>query len=164
MYAGTPKTLDHSTVPRRRTTHRRAAHAHPTARNLGRRSLDAHRQWLLEQHGPVCAYCGTVTPVDAITLDHVRPRRGQKAYDRADNLVLACAVCNAAKADTPFLSFLMAKRSRGVFLLHYGDHLSEPIKELARRASERSMLAAEDGAAPARVVGMRHRPGRGTRR
>jgi hypothetical protein len=34
----------------------------------------------------------------------------------------------------------MAKRSRGVFLLHYGDHLSEPLKALARNASERPLL------------------------
>jgi 5-methylcytosine-specific restriction endonuclease McrA len=88
----------------------------------------------------VCAYCGTRVAVDTITLDHVRPRRGQSAYDRPDNLVLACRPCNAAKADTPLLAFLMAKRARGVFLLHYGDHLSEPLKQLARSASERPLL------------------------
>lgn len=104
------------------------------------RSYSAHRDWLLERHGAVCAYCGTRVSAEAITLDHVRPRRGQSAYDRPDNLVLACRACNAAKADTPLLAFLMAKRSRGVFLLHYGDHLSEPLKELARNASERPIL------------------------
>ena len=61
----------------------------------------------------------------------VRPRRGQTAYDRPDNLVLACRECNAAKADTPLMAFLLARRSRGVFLLHYGEHLSEPLRELA---------------------------------
>ena len=49
--------------------------------------------------------------------------------------------CNAAKADTPLLAFLMMRRSRGVYLLHYGEHLSDPLKELARKASERPMLA-----------------------
>ncbi len=107
----------------------------------------------------MCAYCGTETPVSAITLDHVRPRRGQTAYDRPDNLVLACSTCNAAKADTPFMSFLMARRSRGVFLLHYGDHLSEPLKELARQASERALLEA-GGEKPAATVGMGHRKGK----
>jgi hypothetical protein len=34
----------------------------------------------------------------------------------------------------------MQKRARGVYLLHYGEHLSEPLKELARQASERPML------------------------
>ncbi len=79
-------------------------------------------------------------PEETITLDHVRPRRGQSAYDRSDNLVLACRPCNAAKADTPLLAFLMARRARGVFLLHYGEHLSGPLKDLARNASERPML------------------------
>lgn len=104
------------------------------------RSYGSHREWLLAQHGSVCAYCGTRVPESTITLDHVRPRRGQSAYDRADNLVLACRPCNAAKADTPLLAFLMAKRSRGVFLLHYGEHLSEPLRDLARNASERPIL------------------------
>ena len=101
--------------------------------------MQSHRDWLLEQHGSVCAYCGIETAPEVITLDHVRPRRGQTAYDRADNLVLACRECNAAKADTPLMAFLLARRSRGVFLLHYGEHLSEPLRELARKASERPM-------------------------
>jgi 5-methylcytosine-specific restriction endonuclease McrA len=95
---------------------------------------------LLLRHGPVCAYCGVRTREDRITLDHVRARKGQSAYDRPDNLVLACRECNAQKADMPFLAFLLARRSRGVFMLHYGDHLSDPIKELVRRATERPVL------------------------
>jgi len=109
-------------------------------RRSGGRSYQKHREWLLALHGPVCAYCGERTHEDRITLDHVRPRRGQSAYDRPDNLVLACRECNAQKADMPFLAFLLARRSRGVFLLHYGDHLSEPIKDLVRRSTERPML------------------------
>jgi 5-methylcytosine-specific restriction endonuclease McrA len=95
---------------------------------------------LLSQHGPVCAYCGVTTSAETITLDHVRPRKGQTAYDRPDNLVLACAACNAAKADMPFLAFLLARRSRGVYLLHYGEHLSEGIKEIVRQVTERPLL------------------------
>ena len=105
--------------------------------------MQSHRDWLLAQHGPVCADCGAETSPEVITLDHVRPRRGQTAYDRADNLVLACRDCNAAKADTPLVAFLMQRRSRGVFLLHYGEHLSEPLRELARQASERPILDKE---------------------
>ena len=41
------------------------------------------------------------------------------------------------------VAFLMQKRSRGVFLLHYGEHLSEPLRELARQASERPILPKE---------------------
>jgi 5-methylcytosine-specific restriction endonuclease McrA len=102
--------------------------------------MQSHRDWLLAQHGSVCAYCGTETSDEAITLDHVRPRRGQTAYDRPDNLVLACRDCNAAKADTPLIAFLMQRRARGVFLLHYGEHLSEPLRELVRQASERPLV------------------------
>jgi len=87
----------------------------------------------------VCAYCGVETHDGSITLDHVTPRRGKSAYDRPDNLVLACRTCNADKADKPLLAFLLAKRSRGVFLAHYGEHLSEPLQDLARKASERPM-------------------------
>ena len=40
----------------------------------------------------------------------------------------------------PFLAFLLARRSRGVFLLHYGEHLSEGIKELVKQTVERPLL------------------------
>jgi hypothetical protein len=67
-----------------------------------------------------------------MTLDHVTPRRGQSAYDRRDNLVLACKRCNTAKADKPFLVYLLAQRSRAERLLRYGDHLSEGILSILR--------------------------------
>lgn len=144
-----------------RPSRRRSPDNRPNSafRNFGRRSLDAHRKWLLDNHGSVCAYCGTETPVGTITLDHVYPRKGQTAYDRPDNLVLACTACNAAKADTPFISFIAQKRSRGVFLLHYGEHLSEPVKDLVRKASERQLLQPQDENAPA-PSGIGHRRGR----
>ena len=66
------------------------------------------------------------------TLDHVTPRKGQSAYDRRDNLVLACKRCNTAKADKPFLVFLLAQRTRAERLLRYGDHLSDGIKDILR--------------------------------
>jgi len=67
-----------------------------------------------------------------MTLDHVTPRRGQKAYDRRDNLVLACPGCNAAKRDQSPLAFLLGVRSRAVHLLSYGAHLSPMLVEMAR--------------------------------
>lgn len=70
--------------------------------------------------------------MDTITLDHVTPRRGQTAYDRRDNLVLACRPCNAVKADTAALAFLLADRSRATNLVRYGDHLSPMLLDLAR--------------------------------
>ncbi len=67
-----------------------------------------------------------------MTLDHVAPRRGQTAYDRRDNLVLACPACNMAKRDLAPLAFLIARRSRAVNLVRYGTHLSPMLVELAR--------------------------------
>ena len=68
----------------------------------------------------------------SLTLDHVTPRKGQSAYDRRDNLVLACKRCNTSKADKPFLVFLLAQRSRAERLMRYGDHLSDGIKDILR--------------------------------
>jgi len=80
----------------------------------------------------VCAYCGVKYSPASLTLDHVTPRTGQSAYDRRDNLVLACKRCNTAKADKPFLAFLLAQRPRAERLLRYGDHLSDGIKDILR--------------------------------
>lgn len=67
-----------------------------------------------------------------MTLDHVAPRRGQSAYDRRDNLVLACPGCNMAKRDLAPLAFLLASRKRAMHLLKYGAHLSPGLVDLAR--------------------------------
>jgi len=90
------------------------------------------RRWLLEQHGPTCAYCGVESNPRNITLDHVTPRKGQTAYDRRDNLVLACKRCNTAKADKPFLMYLLAQRARATNLTRFGQHLSDGILEIVR--------------------------------
>ena len=68
----------------------------------------------------------------AITLDHVAPRRGRSAYDRRDNLVLACEDCHGATADMPILAFLLRKRERAAVLLRYGGHLSPMLVDLVR--------------------------------
>ena len=111
--------------------------SHPTTRN----AYVGTREWLLAQHGPVCAYCGTRTAADKMTLDHVAPRRGQTAYDRRDNLVLACQPCNAAKRDLAPLAFLLGNRNRARHLVRYGEHLSAGLLNLAR-----SLLPAALGA------------------
>ena len=90
------------------------------------------RQWLLDRHGPVCAYCERKVSPKVITMDHVTPRKGKTAYDRRDNLVLACPDCNARKADQPFLAFLLARRARAASLLRYGEHLSPMLLDLAK--------------------------------
>jgi len=96
----------------------------------GRAAYSETREWLLERHGPVCAYCERAVPVRTITLDHVTPRRGQTAYDRRDNLVLCCKACNAAKRDKPILAFLLGNRARVVALYKYGRHLSHQLVEM----------------------------------
>jgi len=80
-----------------------------------------------------------------MTLDHVAPRRGQTAYDRRDNLVLACPGCNAAKRDLAPLAFLLARRSRAAYLLRYGAHLSPMLVDLARSLAPAEMLSATSG-------------------
>jgi 5-methylcytosine-specific restriction endonuclease McrA len=102
--------------------------SHPT----GRAAYNDTRQWLLEQHGPVCAYCESVIAVRSVTLDHVTPRRGQTAYDRRDNLVLCCKACNAAKKDQAILAFLLGNRKRVVALYKYGQHLSHQLVEMVK--------------------------------
>ncbi len=45
-----------------------------------------------------CQYCGVKHPLSRLTYDHVVPRsRGGRTT--WDNIVMACAACNAAKAD-----------------------------------------------------------------
>ena len=80
----------------------------------------------------MCAYCGGTFDAGKMTLDHVAPRRGQTAYDRRDNLVLACQLCHAAKRDLAPIAYLLSKRSRAAHLLRYGTHLSPMLVELAR--------------------------------
>ena len=102
--------------------------SHPTTRN----AQVATRAWLLKHYGPHCAYCGLEFQSRVMTLDHVAPRRGQNAYDRRDNLVLACRPCNALKRDQAPLAFLLSVRSRAANLLKYGAHLSAGLLDLAR--------------------------------
>jgi hypothetical protein len=76
-----------------------------------------------------------------MTLDHVAPRKGQSAYDRRDNLVLACPACNQAKRDLAPLAFLLGVRSRAANLLRYGSHLSPMLLDLARSLATSEVTA-----------------------
>ncbi|MGQ0649586.1 MAG: HNH endonuclease [Gemmatimonadaceae bacterium] len=122
--------------------------SHPT----GRYAYVETRRWLLEQHGPVCAYCGVRRTADDMTLDHVTPRRGLTAYDRRDNLVLCCKRCNSAKADKAFLTYLIAQRGRAVNLLRYGAHLSHGILDLVRHMAGDAAEQDVTGSITPRVV------------
>lgn len=125
--------------PRRRSRGRKSGSAYaPTPRvtltsvPTGRAAYTDTREWLLHEHGPICAYCESVIPVRSVTLDHVTPRRGQTAYDRRDNLVLCCKACNAAKKDKPLLAFLLGNKKRVVALYKYGQHLSHQLVEMVK--------------------------------
>lgn len=107
-----------------------------TSQATTRAAYTETRRWLLAEHGPVCAYCARRVPAKDMTLDHVTPRRGQNAYDRRDNLVLACKACNAAKADKPILAFLLQKRERAVSLAQYGVHLSPMLRQMALEVAD----------------------------
>ena len=138
--------------PRRRSSRRKrgrgngggAPEIHLTSHPTGRSAYLATRIWLLERHGPVCAYCGKRFTAQVMTLDHVAPRRGQTAYDRRDNLVLACPACNAAKRDLPPTAYLLGSRTRAANLVRYGSHLSPMLLEIARALAPEGTLHAED--------------------
>ena len=103
-----------------------------TSQSTTRNAYVETRAWLLKEHGPVCAYCGSKFSARVMTLDHVAPRRGQTAYDRRDNLVLSCPGCNQLKKDLAPLAFLLGLRTRAVNLVRYGAHLSAGLLEMAR--------------------------------
>jgi hypothetical protein len=87
-----------------------------------------------------------------MTLDHVAPRRGQTAYDRRDNLVLACPGCNMVKRDQAPLAFLLGSRIRAVHLLKYGGHLSQMLVDMARSLVPADVLEALEAGDTARVA------------
>jgi len=120
---------------------------HLTSTPTSRTAYVATREWLLEQHGPVCAYCGRRFTASVMTLDHVAPRRGQSAFDRRDNLVLACPGCNSAKRDLAPMAFLLGSRSRAANLVRYGSHLSPMLVDMARGLAPEAAaeLAAANG-------------------
>lgn len=141
--------------PRRRIGRGRGGKTPPQETSVST-SRDAYvetRRWLLRQHGPICAYCGLRHDPDTMTLDHVTPRRGQTAYDRRDNLVLCCKRCNSAKADKPFMVYLLALRQRAVHLLRYGGHLSEGILDLVRHVAVGVAPDVSGGIAPRVIYG-----------
>ena len=119
-----------------------------TSLPTSRAAYQETRRWLLDEHGPVCAYCAGRFRATEMTLDHVAPRRGQSAYDRRDNLVLACKACNAAKADMPLLAFLLRKRERAVSLAQYGVHLSDGLRNMILEIAD-GVIAGEPASVPA---------------
>jgi hypothetical protein len=102
---------------------------------------------------PVASPAASVRTFTArtLTLDHVTPRRGQSAYDRRDNLVLACKTCNTAKADKSFLAWVLGHKTRARHLYLYGQHLSAGILGILRP------MAGNETALPPAPVAAPHR-------
>ena len=98
-----------------------------TSMPTGRAAYLETRRWLVDLHGLTCAYCAKHVSERYLTLDHVAPRRGMTAYDRRDNLVLCCTVCNTQKADLTAMAWLLAKRMRAINLVRFGAHLSPQL-------------------------------------
>jgi hypothetical protein len=141
---------------RRASAYRGGTHEQHTSVPTGRAAYAETRQWLLKTHGPVCAYCGRTFPARTLTLDHVTPRRGQSAYDRRDNLVLACKTCNTAKADKSFLAWVLGHKTRARHLFMYGQHLSSGILDILRPMAGNA-TALPPAPAPAPVAAKRRK-------
>src|ERR1035437_6368893 len=103
-----------------------------TSAPTGRAAMADTRKWLLKTYGPVCAARGPPGPPRTLARDPVPPRRGQTAYDRRDNLVLACKRCNSLKADKSFVAWVLGDRKRAIHLFRYGQHLSDGILDMLR--------------------------------
>ena len=67
---------------------------------------------VFKRDGFKCQYCGATPPDAILHVDHIVPVAGGGESD-PDNLVTACAACNAGKSDRPLdaapASMLMAK-------------------------------------------------------
>ena len=69
------------------------------------RSTIVKRKEIFERDGYRCVYCGTQSPVEALTLDHVQPR--VRGGDHSEgNLVTACRACNILKGHRRLSFFL----------------------------------------------------------
>lgn len=88
------------------------------------RVLPLSRAAILARDGYTCQYCGLTLAAGRLTVDHVLPQSRGGAWAWT-NLVAACPVCNAAKADrTPEEAGMALVRPPGkpigalVMLLH----------------------------------------------
>lgn len=69
---------------------------------------DTMREWEREQQLPrSCVYCGST---EDLTSDHLIPRN-RGGDDSADNMVLACKTCNAARGDKGIFEWLGLKEN-----------------------------------------------------
>ena len=95
------------------------------------------RTEVFERDGYRCAYCGTVSASDVLSVDHVQPR--VKGGDHSGgNVVTACIACNTAKGARSLVQYLMdvpeARRNFLEFARYvWPRHMQAVQEELARR-------------------------------
>jgi hypothetical protein len=81
---------------------------------------DTMREWQREQELPrACVYCGST---EALQADHLIPR-SRGGPDEADNMVHACATCNASRGDRGVFQWLGLKKKDEMHRLVAGKYL-----------------------------------------
>ena len=86
---------------------------------------DTIREREREQQLPrECVFCGSQ---ENLTTDHLIPRN-RGGDDSADNLVLACASCNASRGDKGIFEWLGLKRKDELHRLVAGKYLKEFLR------------------------------------
>jgi hypothetical protein len=86
---------------------------------------DTMREWECEQELPrACVYCGST---EDLTSDHLVPRN-RGGDDSADNMVLACKACNAARGDKGIFEWLGLKEKDKLHRLVAGKYLKQLLR------------------------------------
>lgn len=90
--------------------------------------------------GHRCVYCGSVFPVEDLTVDHVQPllRGGDGS---SGNLVTACRGCNVQKGSIPAWAYLAERPFERENFLRYATSIwprhRRAVEEAARLSSKR---------------------------
>jgi hypothetical protein len=80
------------------------------------------REWEREQELPKqCVYCNSI---DDLTTDHLIPR-SRGGDDSADNVVLACQLCNISRSDKGIFEWLGLKEKDRLHRLVAGKYLKQ---------------------------------------
>jgi hypothetical protein len=83
------------------------------------------REWEREQELPQeCVFCGSK---EELTSDHLIPRN-RGGDDTADNLVLACRLCNTSRGDKGIFEWLGLEKKDNLHRLVAGKYLKQLLK------------------------------------
>ena len=107
------------------------------------------RAEVFARDGYRCVYCGTVSPTDLLSVDHVQPR--VKGGDSSGgNVVTACIPCNTAKGARSLVQFLMDDHAVRRNFFEYARyvwprHMQVVTEELARRGCSKGAPGSRGG-------------------